>query len=69
MVPIQRYGELVHLSADASGKPAGNPDDGKNDYLWHYSADAASAGVDVTGGTISLDLAAAGQADAQLACG
>jgi hypothetical protein len=58
-----------YIYADASDKPAGDPDDGKNDYVWHYSADAASVGVDVNGGTITLDLTAAGQSAAQLAAG
>ena len=68
--PVQVMGTVNwYIYADSSGKPVGNPDDGKNDYVWHYSADAASTGVDVTGGTITLDLAAAGQAAAQLAAG
>ena len=58
-----------YIYADASGQPAGNPDDGKKDYVWHYSADAASAGVDVSNSVITLDLATAGQPDAAIDAG
>lgn len=58
-----------YIYADAAGHPAGNPEDGKNDYVWHYSADAASNGVSVANGIIGLDLGTAGQPDAELAAG
>lgn len=58
-----------YIYADKSGQPAGEPEDGKSDYTWHYSADVAAAGVDVSNGVITLDLAAANQADATLAAG
>jgi hypothetical protein len=58
-----------YVYADASGKPAGNPEDGKADYEWHYSGTAGSMGIDTTAGVITLDLAAAGQPDFTLSAG
>jgi hypothetical protein len=58
-----------YIYADSNGKPAGNPDDGKRDYTWHYSALPGGTGVDTTNGTITLDLTAAGQAAISLPAG
>ncbi|MGE5626367.1 MAG: S8 family serine peptidase [Bacillota bacterium] len=58
-----------YIYADSNGAPAGNPEDGKNGYLWHYSGTAAGAGVSTANGNISLDLAAAGQTDVSLPSG
>lgn len=58
-----------YIYADKSGQPAGEPEDGKSDYAWHYSADATAAGVDASNGVVILDLAAAKQPDATLAAG
>ncbi|HEU5399109.1 MAG TPA: S8 family serine peptidase [Gammaproteobacteria bacterium] len=58
-----------YIYTDKSGQPTGEPEDGKSDYAWHYSADATAAGVGVNGGTITLDLATAKQPDAMLAAG
>jgi hypothetical protein len=58
-----------YIYADASGQPAGNPEDGNNDYKWHYSGNAGDPGIDTTGGIITLDLAAAGQPSVNLSPG
>ncbi|HEX6550027.1 MAG TPA: S8 family serine peptidase [Gammaproteobacteria bacterium] len=58
-----------YVYADASGIPAGNPEDKRNDYLWHYTTSPGATGVDTTNGAITLDLAAAGQAAVSLPAG
>lgn len=55
-----------YIYKDKKGQPAGNPEDGKNDYVWHYSAAPTDAGVDTTNSTITLDLQTAGQSALQL---
>lgn len=46
---------------DAGGLPAGNPQSNPGAAVWTYSTTAAGAGVTISGGSISLNLAAAGQ--------
>ncbi|HET7396161.1 MAG TPA: S8 family serine peptidase [Gammaproteobacteria bacterium] len=58
-----------YIYKDGNGAPAGNPEDGKSDYVWHFSSTPTGPGVDTTNGTITLDLAAAGQAPPKLATG
>ena len=58
-----------YIYADATGKPLGQPEDGKNDYRWHYKANASAAGVSTVNGTISLDLGVAGQPSIKLPAG
>ncbi|HET7676073.1 MAG TPA: S8 family serine peptidase [Gammaproteobacteria bacterium] len=50
-----------YIYADANGQPAGSPDDGLNDYVWHFSTAPTASGVDTTNGAVTLDLAAAGR--------
>ncbi|HET7921254.1 MAG TPA: S8 family serine peptidase [Gammaproteobacteria bacterium] len=54
---------------DSGGQPAGNPDDGLDDYEWHFSTLPTGAGVDTTDGNITLDLDAAGQSAVSLSAG
>jgi hypothetical protein len=51
------------IYANASGVPAGHPEDGTNmaSALWSYSAPVNGTGVDITGNNIALDLLAAGE--------
>ena len=51
-----------YVYADANGEPAGNPEDGKNDYLWTFTAAPTAPGVttDTTFSNIELDLGVAG---------
>lgn len=58
-----------YIYTDTGGVPAGNPDDNKNDYIWHYATAPGGAGVDTTNGNITLDLAAAGQTAPSLPAG
>jgi hypothetical protein len=58
-----------YIYKDSNGAPAGNPEDGKSDYVWHFSSTPTGPGVDTTNGTITLDLAAAGQSSPNLATG
>ncbi|HEY3859991.1 MAG TPA: S8 family serine peptidase [Gammaproteobacteria bacterium] len=58
-----------YIYTDASGQPAGNPEDGINDYKWHYSGNAGDPGIDTTSGVITLDLTAAGQPSVNLSPG
>ncbi|HEY1772818.1 MAG TPA: S8 family serine peptidase [Gammaproteobacteria bacterium] len=58
-----------YIYRDAAGQPAGDPEDGMADYQWHYSGVAGNAGIDTTNGTITLDLAAAGQPSVDLPAG
>jgi subtilisin family serine protease len=58
-----------YVYADVGGKPAGDPDDGKADFVWHYSGSAAAAGIDTGNGVITLDLAKAGAPALSLASG
>ncbi|HEX5339270.1 MAG TPA: S8 family serine peptidase [Gammaproteobacteria bacterium] len=58
-----------YIYADKNGQPAGNPDDGLKDYLWHFSSLPTGAGVDTTDGNITLDLSVAGQAAISLSAG
>jgi hypothetical protein len=51
------------IYADSQGLPSSDPDSG-GVAAWSYDATAGSPGVDVTNGTISLDLVAAHQATA-----
>jgi len=46
---------------DAGGVPAGNPQTTPNAAVWRYATPANGAGVSTAGGTLRLDLAAAGQ--------
>ncbi|HET8552774.1 MAG TPA: S8 family serine peptidase [Gammaproteobacteria bacterium] len=59
-----------YIYEDAGGQPVGNPENGLNDYIWHYHSTPTGAGIDTTAGDyhggIVLDLAAAGQAPVQL---
>lgn len=50
-----------YVYADSNGMPAGNPEDGKNDALWTFSAAPNATGVNTSDGNdIALDIAAAG---------
>lgn len=49
------------LYPDNGGAPAGNPETAPALAVWSYTAAPGSPGVSTTGGTIALDLAAAGQ--------
>lgn len=49
------------IFADASGVPAGDPETSPGTALWSYTAAPTAPGVSTAGGTIALDLAAAGQ--------
>ena len=49
------------IFADAGGVPAGDPQASPNAAVWRYTAAANSAGMSVAGGTLRLNLAAAGQ--------
>jgi hypothetical protein len=46
---------------DAGGVPAGNPETAAAAAVWTYTAPAISPGVTINGGSISLNLATAGQ--------
>ncbi|GAB2513965.1 hypothetical protein GCM10027188_16030 [Lysobacter humi (ex Lee et al. 2017)] len=46
---------------DAAGAPNGNPSHPTNTAVWRYTAAPTAAGVTISGGNISLNLAAAGQ--------
>jgi Subtilase family/PA domain/Viral BACON domain len=58
-----------YVYADANGAPAGNPEDGKQDYIWSFTAAPAATGVDTTNNNISLDLTSAGAPILDLAAG
>ena len=49
------------IFADAGGVPAGDPETSPNAAVWRYAAPASSPGISTAGGTLRLDLAAAGQ--------
>ena len=50
-----------YIYADSNGMPVGNPEDGKQDYVWTFSASPTAAGVDTSDGNdITLELANAG---------
>jgi subtilisin family serine protease len=49
-----------YIYADAGGQPAGQPEDGANNYVWTFTAAPGDPGVDVTDDHVQLDLAAAG---------
>lgn len=49
------------IFADAGGVPAGDPQNSPNAAVWRYTAAANSPGMSVAGGTLRLNLAAAGQ--------
>src|SRR5579863_10702426 len=68
--PVSVSGKIDwYIYADSGGVPKGNPEDHKNDYVWHYSANAGASGVGTTNGVITLDLGAAGQPDVALTGG
>ncbi|HLW74331.1 MAG TPA: S8 family serine peptidase, partial [Gammaproteobacteria bacterium] len=68
--PVSVSGKIDwYIYADSAGVPKGNPEDHKNDYVWHYSANAGASGVGTTNGVITLDLGAAGQPDVALTGG
>ncbi|HEY4127629.1 MAG TPA: S8 family serine peptidase, partial [Gammaproteobacteria bacterium] len=68
--PVNVSGKVDwYIYADAAGKPAGDPEDGKNDYTWHFSGNAGDAGIGTTDGIITLDLGPAGQPDLNLSPG
>ncbi|MGH8109183.1 MAG: S8 family serine peptidase [Arenimonas sp.] len=46
---------------DAAGLPAGNPQTAAGAAVWTYSTTPVGAGVTITGGKVTLNLAAAGQ--------
>lgn len=46
---------------DSGGLPAGNPQSNPGAAVWTFSTTAAGAGVSINGGSMKLDLAAAGQ--------
>lgn len=46
---------------DAAGVPAGNPQSAPGAAVWTYSTTLTGAGVSIVGGTVTLNLAAAGQ--------
>jgi hypothetical protein len=50
------------IYADENGVPAGHPEDGLDNHVWHYSASPSDPEVDITSNKITLDLAAAGVA-------
>ncbi len=49
------------IYADASGVPAGHPEDGGGTEIWSYTAAPTDPEVDITNNDISLDLVAAGE--------
>lgn len=53
---------------DANGQPAGNPETNAAAALWEFSAPVNSSFVDITDGSITLDLAGAGE-QVELAAG
>ncbi|HET7307385.1 MAG TPA: S8 family serine peptidase [Gammaproteobacteria bacterium] len=59
-----------YIYEDAGGRPVGNPENGLDDYIWHYHSTPTGAGINTTAGDyhggIVLDLAAAGQVPVQL---
>jgi hypothetical protein len=58
-----------YIYPDNNGLPGGNPEDGMNDYAWTFSATPTSAGVDIGGNNIGLDITAAGAPPLQLKAG
>ena len=60
-----------YVYADANGEPAGNPEDGKNDYLWSFTAAPTAPGVttDTQFSNIDLDLGTAGAPVLNLSAG
>ncbi|MGA9335774.1 MAG: S8 family serine peptidase, partial [Rudaea sp.] len=65
-------GHNIHFEiyADSTGVPAGQPESAPSTYFWNYVATiGTTAGLDVTGNTISLDLAAAGAPPTALPAG
>jgi subtilisin family serine protease len=62
-----------YIYADGPDGPAGNPEDGRGDYLWHAQVSPKAAGINVAAGRyrggIQLDLKAAGQKRIKLEAG
>ncbi|MGH8402735.1 MAG: hypothetical protein ACRESO_04955, partial [Gammaproteobacteria bacterium] len=58
-----------YVYADANGEPAGNPEDGKSDYLWSFTLSSPFTGVTVNPEDFTLDFATAGAAALNLSAG
>ncbi|HET6724886.1 MAG TPA: S8 family serine peptidase [Gammaproteobacteria bacterium] len=69
--------DAVHIDwyiyKDVGGLPAGNPEDDRDDYVWHYRSEPGGSGVTTSGGQygggITLGVTAAGQPSIALEAG
>lgn len=60
-IPVAATSLRWSIYPDSSGLPAGNPQSNPGAALWTFSTTAAGPGVTINGGSMKLDLAAAGQ--------